>query len=207
MVDYSKRQLSKENDRAVALSGLAFRIAEALHCQERYGIFDLYLHRSLLWRRSDASMTHINYKPNEMPSWSWMAYTGGIEFIEDKYGSLDLFRDVRFMGEDGKVLITDLWGFIDCQLKQEVELETTSHKILTSHSEEVGWARYDVEDGQDLRLEESAVIGRSADSKAGLRNYHIIILRQKGDNEYLRVGYGMVHEGHVLRQKKNIHIL
>ena len=71
LADHSTRWLSEPNDRAVALSGLAIRIAGALGCQERYGI-----HRSILWRRSGEPMTRILYDSGEGPLWSWMAHTG-----------------------------------------------------------------------------------------------------------------------------------
>ena len=45
--DYSKRDLTEKTDRVVATSGLEARIARALKCQSRYGVFERYLHRNL----------------------------------------------------------------------------------------------------------------------------------------------------------------
>ncbi|PVH68168.1 HET-domain-containing protein, partial [Cadophora sp. DSE1049] len=70
LADYSNRELSKDTDRAVALSGLAVRIARALDCQECYGIFDLYLHRTLLWRRSDSTALPISFSASTWTSTS-----------------------------------------------------------------------------------------------------------------------------------------
>ncbi|CAI6096506.1 unnamed protein product [Clonostachys chloroleuca] len=78
--DYSKRGLSSPTNRAVALSGLAARIATALQCKDAYGYsaFGFYLHRSLLWQRTDLQKKRIQYGTGkEVPSWSWMAYEGG----------------------------------------------------------------------------------------------------------------------------------
>lgn len=85
---YSERNLSECTDRAIALSGLAARIARALYCEENYGIFGLYLYRNLLWQRSDPQsiMERIEYKSRDVPSWSWMAYTGGIKFVNVDFG-------------------------------------------------------------------------------------------------------------------------
>jgi hypothetical protein len=67
--DYSARGLSKRTDRAIALSGLAARIARAVGREEKYGIFDLYLHRNLLWQRHDLQSTieQIKYKSCDVP--------------------------------------------------------------------------------------------------------------------------------------------
>lgn len=86
-------------------------------------------------------------------------------------------------------------------------MDATSHKITNSSSEEVGWVQYDVEDGQNFHLEGSAVIGMSKASEAGLHNYHVIILRQKADNEYRRIGYGVIQWDYVVRQRSDIWIL
>lgn len=152
-------------------------------------------------------MTRILHEPGEVPSWSWMVYTGGIEFAEDKFGDLDLLQNVRFAEEDRKVLITDLWEFVDCHLKEEEEeSRATSRKIVTSSGREIGRISYDVEDGQDL-LDGSAVVGRSKANELGLRNLHILILRRRVDGHYKRVGAGMVQEGYISRQKPGVRIL
>lgn len=76
---YSKRGLTDGTDRCVAISGLEARIARAIGCESRYGIFQRYLHRNLLWQRSDGKKTkRIGYETSIVPSWSWMAYDGGI---------------------------------------------------------------------------------------------------------------------------------
>jgi hypothetical protein len=152
-------------------------------------------------------MTRIPHKSGEVPSWSWMAYTGGIEFIEDEYGDLDVFQNLKFDEEDRKALTTDLWEFVDCHLKgEEEESGATSRKMLISLSGmEIGWIQYDVKDGQDLPLDGSAVVGRSkAKGRLDPQNCHILILRHRVKNKYERVGFGMVQEGYVSRQRPSV---
>jgi hypothetical protein len=109
LTDYSERRLTKSTDRAVALSGLTDRIKRALSCNEYYGIFDIYLHRNLLWRRQqcDIPMTRIDYSSKKVPTWSWIAYNGGIKFIDDSWGSLDVYENLKF-AEDRNILLADL---------------------------------------------------------------------------------------------------
>ncbi|KAF1966333.1 HET-domain-containing protein, partial [Bimuria novae-zelandiae CBS 107.79] len=86
--DYSKRNLTYLTDRRVAMSGLEDRIARALECRSRYGTFQKYLHRTLLWRASNDKMKEIVYDYH-VPSWSWMAYSGGIELLDIPLGEVD----------------------------------------------------------------------------------------------------------------------
>jgi hypothetical protein len=78
---------------------------------------------------------------------------------------------------------------------------------------EIGWIIYDVEDEKDLRRRQSVVVGRTRQGDGpesnGLdnREYHILLVRQKGENEYERVGIGMVQQGYLLRQQRNVRIL
>jgi hypothetical protein len=123
-------------------------------------------------------MTRILHEPGEVLSWSLIAYIRGIEFIEDNFSDLDLFQNIRLAEEDRKVLITDLWEFVDCHLKEEEEESgATSRKIVILSGREIGWILYNVEDGQDLPFNGSAVVGRSKANELGLRNHHILILR------------------------------
>jgi hypothetical protein len=50
--EYSKRCITNETDRWVTIYGLEDRMARAKKGQTSYGVFHLYLHRELLWRKS-----------------------------------------------------------------------------------------------------------------------------------------------------------
>ena len=97
---YSKRHLTEKTDRCVAISGLEARIARARGCQSRYGIFGEFLHRNLLWQRSGREkMQRIGYEPGIVPSWSWMAYYGGIQFMDIPFGEVDWNDKLQFNKE------------------------------------------------------------------------------------------------------------
>jgi len=100
--DYSKRDLIEKTDRAVVISGLEARIARALKCWSRYGIFKRYLHRNLLWQASDNKMERIEYPTRNVPSWSWMAYNGGVQFMDIPFGTVDWIDNLRF--DEGRKL-------------------------------------------------------------------------------------------------------
>jgi hypothetical protein len=99
-------------------------------------------------------MGRIKYKDLKVPSWSWMTYNGGIKFVEIPYGEMDLFTSVRFSG--GDVLITTVWRFDKrCTLNQE-----TAHHVIQASGREIGWIKYDFEEGKELSSERSVVLGR-----------------------------------------------
>ncbi len=206
LADYSKCGLSKSSDRAVAISGLAARVARTLACEERYGIFGSFLHRNLLWERSPSQrMKRIEYGDNKVPSWSWMAYEGGIQFTEFSFGNLELFDDLKF-AQDKRALVTKVWEFQGCQLEQEAVSGTTRHRILDSCGTERGWIMYDVEDGGDLHKERGVVVARPLD-KSEIWEYYMLVVKQRAEGGYERVGIGRVECGYISRQEPDVLVL
>ena len=122
--NYSKRDLTEDTDRCAALSGLEARIARVMGRESRYGTFERYRHRNLLWQRSDREKTkQIGYKTQVVPSWSWMVYSGGIQFMDIPFGGVDWNDKLRFnkkykhlffnifKRKGGHALVTDIGVF------------------------------------------------------------------------------------------------
>ncbi|KAF2688472.1 HET-domain-containing protein [Lentithecium fluviatile CBS 122367] len=97
--DYSRLGLSNDYDRPTAIAGLQRRLLRALDAKGGFGMFDEgaargLLCRSLLWRRGSdmpkQSLKRIKFPADRVisavPSWSWMAYTGGIDYLELDFG-------------------------------------------------------------------------------------------------------------------------
>jgi hypothetical protein len=101
---YSRLNFTRYDDRPFAIAGLEKRLQNAFGTKGGYGIFDDgdkpnggLFHRSLLWQRGEEAgdagcLTPIDF-PTErnirVPSWSWMAYKGGIDFIDPPFQSAD----------------------------------------------------------------------------------------------------------------------
>lgn len=90
---YSRLGLSRPSDRLYAINGLQTRLLRAFRTTEGgFGLFDEgpvlrgHLRRSLLWRRGEdvERLESIGFPgtSESPPSWSWMAYTGGIDYLE-----------------------------------------------------------------------------------------------------------------------------
>ncbi|CAO2649036.1 Nn.00g099850.m01.CDS01 [Neocucurbitaria sp. VM-36] len=98
--EYSRLGLSKPYDRPTAIDGLQQRLLRTMRVRGGFGIFDEgvtrgLLRRSLLWRRGieTPSLSRIHFPPESVvavvPSWSWMAYTGGIDYLQPDFGSFE----------------------------------------------------------------------------------------------------------------------
>ncbi|CAI9636429.1 unnamed protein product [Alternaria burnsii] len=203
--NYSKRGLSKDTDRCVAVSGLEARIARALPCtNSRYGIFQEHLHRNLLWQASDSNMKRIMYdKDRQVPSWSWMACGGGIKFMEVAIGSVSWVNALAFDAErDSVALIADVGKFRYVNLKPDGDRYTVSNFFGRAR----GWIQYDVEGGDSGHGDHCVVIGRTA----GIRKKHyyiLVVVPAREDGEYTRIGAGMVRTGFVKRLRAGVRIV
>lgn len=99
---YSRLGLSNPYDRPVAIDGLQRRLLRTMRCKGGLGVIDEVepkglLRRSLLWRRGSdmgtKTLARIKFPTDRaisiVPSWSWMAYTGGIDYLDLEFGRFD----------------------------------------------------------------------------------------------------------------------
>lgn len=106
--DYSRLDLTYAADRPIAIDGLQERILAALDVRGGFGVFDEerpesdghspgrgLLRRSLLWcRGADTPALYpigfpADHATGKVPSWSWMAYAGGIDYIGPRFGRVE----------------------------------------------------------------------------------------------------------------------
>lgn len=97
-MDYSRLGFSKPHDRPVAIGGLQQKLIQTIKVSGEFGIVEDpenpgWLRRSLLWRRGSSGLKRIMF-PNggaalKVPSWSWMAFDGGIDYHRPDFGNYD----------------------------------------------------------------------------------------------------------------------
>lgn len=172
-------------------------------------------------------MERIEYKSRDVPSWSWMAYTGSIDFTNLNFGKLEVIRNLRFDEKhkilkvlelfpklrfhtkhknDKQTLITNVWEFRDCHLKKLEEAVAARYGIFDSRGVERGWIMYDIKPEADFLLQRGVVVGRMRSE--GQWEYYMLVVgpRDGKEGEYERVGVGKVQEGHMVRQTADIRV-
>lgn len=119
---YSRLALSFPFDRPVAIKGLEARLMDTFGTTGGYGIFDIYLHRCLLWRRAGDKFNRIpTSRGIPIPSWSWMAYDGPIRYEQVAFNTAtwntELSRQLPAQSGQGDQCGADLeapvWDVID----------------------------------------------------------------------------------------------
>jgi hypothetical protein len=172
-------------------------------CQSRYGIFQKYLHRNLLWQASNDKLEEIAYD-HHVPSWSWMAYSGGIQFMDIPLGEVGWTDHLRFDEECecDHAIISNLWKFQNCT----VGLYEAQYAVLDSDGTKRGWIQYDVEGGKDLCKKQCVVVGRKSD--IGIEEYYVLVVRPTSvDGEYRRIGVGLIQSDCVVGQRINVRVV
>lgn len=99
-MEYSRLGFTHQQDRPVAIAGLEQRLIQSFGVHGGFGVLDDrnpgLLRRSLLWHRAQetASLGEIDFAaPGAAPpTWSWMAYTGAIDYLELPFGQVEWER-------------------------------------------------------------------------------------------------------------------
>lgn len=185
---YSGFGLTCKTDRAIAIRSLETAIAEALDAPINYGILDFgpgFIHYSLLWRKAAGPLERIKYRSGpEIPSWSWMAYTGQIEYPKisqfNWWSSSLSFRDDRRL--EARVL-----KFQGCKIHYNESGSTLRNEVGL----DVGQLWFDTEETKSKEIR-CAVLGKHSRFTV---DYHILLVEEiasAGDQLYKRVGAGFV---------------
>lgn len=104
---YSRLELSRHEDRPIAIAGIEKHLVLSFQVRGGFGVFDDgergLLWRSLLWRRGRNEeeeaprLQRIDFEHVEgsaagriaPPSWSWMAYRGAIDYLDPPFDRME----------------------------------------------------------------------------------------------------------------------
>lgn len=101
---YSRLELSHDTDRPVAIAGIEKHLIFSFNVRGGFGVLDDgrrgLLWRSLLWQRARdtrSGLKRIEFQSLKgaaaaiipPPSWSWMAYTGAIDYLDLPFNEID----------------------------------------------------------------------------------------------------------------------
>jgi hypothetical protein len=195
---YSRLALSYSTDRPIAIRGLEKRLISVLGTKGGYGVFDIYLGRGLLWQRDQGSLERIDFSNKEkeaqelVPSWSWMAYTGSIRYLNIPGGGVEWDQ----WGQD----IISPWKHATDGVKVSPQLQAIVRDIDV------------VEPGAQIFLDEPnrtfgrpfkcVIVGSSKTSTQGrYREYYALIVipvDQGEGNFYERAGVAFLHHHQIV---------
>jgi len=188
---YSQLGITNPTDRPVAISGLVDRLAETFKMRASHGVFDDYLHRSLLWHRADtARMQRIQFAPDrQVPSWSWMAVSGRIEYPKVECCEVEWNFEIRLA--DGELQATT-------RRLQQCKIEPREDGACDvrsgAGSAEIGWVRFDRTDIIDTQTLECVIVGRDAET-CPKNVYHVLMVTpvsRRVEIMFERVGIGSI---------------
>ncbi|KAF2726699.1 HET-domain-containing protein [Polyplosphaeria fusca] len=202
--NYSERSLTVPSDRSIAVAGLLDRVAGTLKCRCRYGVFELYLHRNLLWQASNSGLKEITYNhDHRVPSWSWMAYSGGINFLNIEFGKVEWINHLRFDEESRLLLVAKIGRFQDCALQPDGRC----YAVLGFKGKEVGSIQYDVDGDEEFCEKKCVPLGRTR-TWWHKTKYYVIVVRSTGVvSEYRRIGVGWIQSSYIEQLSSDVRIV
>jgi hypothetical protein len=170
----------------------------ALDTKCRYGVFEAFLSRLLLWRRRDETDgNETDYKDQHLPSWSWMTYSR-IRFLPIMHIlEFPAKGDLRFDAKREIVLLVQVRAFQNCTMGRN----GSGYTILDADSKNIGVLWFDMT--TNVYFQHCVVIGMDAEAfvKDAERTYYILLVRKLClENQYERVGLGKIKSSCVSKE-------
>ncbi|KKP06993.1 serine/threonine protein kinase [Trichoderma harzianum] len=191
---YSKLSLTMATDRPKAILGLQNRLAHAFGSNACYGIYERYLERTLLWEAEEpGDLSRISYNDaKSIPSWSWMAYTGTIRYMEIPFEQVDWIKNpespFRFSAHGA-------------QCDDRLHAKANHLLLLIDEAELLSRVRIDSRDYTfDQKNWKCIVVGKNKvpDAKGDIVHYVLLVRSMSSDPQtYERVGVGALLACHI----------
>jgi hypothetical protein len=191
---YSHLALSYNTDRPIAIKGLETRLIRTFETIGGHGIFESYLHRGLMWQRSGGTLKRItSFRGERVPSWSWMAYDGGIKYMDIPLGGA-IWAEEKDMTSPFKATSED-----SPEVGGKNRLEALVHGIVEAQNRKLIMD----EPGRDFAQPfKCVIVGRSkqAEGEDNQIHYAIIVsfVTREGVEVYERVGVGFLERRHIM---------
>ncbi|KAI1756781.1 heterokaryon incompatibility protein-domain-containing protein [Xylaria castorea] len=199
---YSNMALTVPSDRPFAIKGLESRLVHTFGGTGRYGVLQIYLHRCLLWMRSRAPLKPITSFPGEIiPSWSWMAYEGGIQYIDAPGSDVHWMNDITWLPATA-----DLEEMNTPSLNSQSDLDTDMSRELKAPV----WSLIDPQD-EDITLDDERLLNPQASkcvvigvskrpADEGSKLYYVLIVTPvyiEDDIVWKRLGVGIMKRRYI----------
>ncbi|OXV05317.1 hypothetical protein Egran_06915, partial [Elaphomyces granulatus] len=194
---YSRLDFTIVTDRSAALAGLEERLARTYETHGSFGILERFLHRSLMWQRAgDAPMTKVRYsKDRNVPSWSWMAVEGPIQYMDIPFDGVNWSEDIRSP-------FKQLVGVIGSQYDIAGDIDAIARDLVLPLQGADVQVVFDQPGGTQPRVLKCVVVAKEkVDRVTDLQKYYVLLVRSirasQGSKEYERTGVATVRRRHV----------
>lgn len=209
---YSRLNFTRPDDRPFAIAGLEKRLLNAYETAGGFGIFDDgskadggLFHRSLLWRRGEEEgdtpeLVPIDFPVERnihVPSWSWMAYTGGIEYTDPPFRSAEWetteikppwtrgnIRNASSAPRGGEVAISAI-----VREYRKTDWKENEAKLVFDRNQVTG---------SEGRTAHCVVVARSLEGRVEQRRHYVLLVAPaqettgRGEQTYRRIGAGFM---------------
>jgi hypothetical protein len=208
-MQYSRLKFTRIWDRPIAIAGLEKRLMHAFNTHGEFGVFDGDWHgllrRALLWHRGsdETTLDRIAFPADRqmvVPTWSWMAYKGGIEYLDLPFSGVDWeeqeIRSPWMSGPSGVLQTQDQAGIVELSaVAREFDLKRSS-----AEDPKIIWDVPAKTDGGLKQHVMCVVVGRlKGDGQPELNRMHYVLLVTlkaspvaRGDQVCERVGVGYI---------------
>jgi hypothetical protein len=175
---YSNMELTFSWDRPNAIRGLEARLMKTFGGTCVYGILRPYFHRCLLWKKKGNSMKPISPSPGKkIPSWSFMAYEGAIEYIDPPGSKVEWMKDLVWPPSEPKTEAIDNHG-LNRQIKNDdrslLEIEAPIWDLVEPRVEDM---TLDTDTPFDAHQSKCVIVGVSNQSTESERAYYVLIVQ------------------------------
>ena len=211
---YSRLSFSRYEDRPFAIAGLEKRLRRAFDTRGGYGVFDDgnkpergLFHRSILWQSGEKNGLELIEFPAErniyVPTWSWMAYKGAIDYVDIPGGSADWetndIEEPWTRGQNRGSSSAPQDGIIG------ISVVVRDYTVIKHRKGEIGLT-YDLPDrtrGSDGQRAQCVVVAKSTQARkeSGKRYYVLLVaptqITSGGKKIYHRLGAGYLADKHV----------
>lgn len=197
---YSKLEFSHPEDRPIAIDGLMDRLTTAFKTKSLAGLFLAFWGRCLLWKRAGPEAlkkipfgTHTKRTP---PSWSWMAFSGEISFLEPEGGAVE-WNDNGITLPFAKRIQTSWLKTSNRRESNAIQAQVYNLMIDASALTD-GGAYLSIDNGQELSLDDTKCILIGTEKQKDTDRYkkrHYVVLvasmkQANGTSVYKRTGVG-----------------
>ncbi|KAL6691323.1 heterokaryon incompatibility domain-containing protein [Trichoderma pleuroticola] len=201
---YSKLHLTMATDRPKAILGLQTRLARAFESNVSYGIYERYLQRTLLWQAEEqGNLSRISYQDGRSPpSWSWMAYTGEIKYLEIP------FEQVHWSGNPKSP-----FRFSGHEVQCDNRLHAEAKQLLLLFGETELLSRVTI-DSKEYTFDQNSwrciVVGKDKVANEDGEIVHYVLLVRSvscAPRTYERVGVGALLAGHISPVAESVFVI